>query len=371
MKTKEQQKEALKNLILEGENTLNVLELTPELFEGNEFILLTFFNYKNHSLNYFHFNEDLFIEKYNTLNMLYGNTDSPKYNPLNDNYQTATYYQKDKLRKKWIELIIKMTYFENENIYFNISFEGYNSNDKYFEYSNRLESIEYAEYDEFRENDSNNRLNRHTKDEYDELPSHMVNYADLYLLKELCKDLIKINCAMIFNVSSYMATVNKLEAVELCYKADNDLLKAQLKKLEREIEELGEWLKEGNNDITLYLKDEYLDSEMTSIYIDTYHTCIGMYEGFAIFNEEDPLDMHTEIQNTIFYEYLKQHLYKIYDQMTTKYILEQIYTRAIYDNNYSYIENADWKGNKQEDDEYEEYDYECCDNEYELATLED
>lgn len=347
IKTKTTQ-EILVNLITEGEGILDITSLTPDMFKGDKFMLSTFFTYNNHSLGYFHFNEDLFEQNYEELNQLFNDVSKPRYNKNNNHYESATTYNKAKLRKAYLELLLKTRYLSNVNITFEISFEGYKSNDTYYEYSCYTDSIEYAEYDHFRET-SKPIYELKSEDAYVYIPTNVPDTETISTLKTLCKSLINLNLAMTLNLTSYLSIINKIEGKNAVYANDNEIAKRQLNKLIKDLKELAEWINQGNNDITLYLKDEKPNSDMYKSYIETYHTCIGMYEGFGLFDINFDID---EIKNTLFYENLKIQLYKQFkDEEFVNSLLSEIYTKDIYDDNYSYIENADWKGETESDDE--------------------
>jgi len=350
LKTKTTQ-EILVNLITEGNGVLDITSLTPDMFNGDKFMLSTFFTYNNHSLGYFHFNEDLFEQNYEELNQYFNDVTKARYNKNNNHYETATTYNKAKLRKAYLELLLKTRYLANVSITFEISFEGYKTNDIYYEYPCYTDSIEYAEYDHFRET-SKPIYELKSKDAYIYIPTNVPDTETVSTLKTLCNSLIKLNLAMTLNLTSYLSIINKIEGKNAVYASDNEIAKRQLNKLIKDLKELAEWINAGNNDITLYLFGEKPNSDMYKAYIETYHTCIGMYEGFGIFDVNFDVN---EIKNTLFYESLKIQLYShTNDEEFVNNILSEIYTKDIYDDNYSYIENADWKGETDSDEDEEE-----------------
>lgn len=232
-------------------NTINVVDLEDSYFLNNNMLLNKYFIFKDHSLDRFHMPE---VEDEEYLNI----AKTIKLADNNLNQETASKYSKEKV---YAEIVRRDFKIPNN---FKISFTGYCYSDDYYECYDYQDNVIWLE-DKFRE----------TEDDY---PSIIrVSSIDTEIWDKLykyCVKAIKNRLAMILEIPGIIHQLyDVLEYTEgfsiNCTSEMSRSLYARYSNFVKLIhnKELVNWVKEGNNDYTLYGKSV----ECFTDYIESYH----------------------------------------------------------------------------------------------------
>lgn len=251
------------------DDLIYVVDLDPRMFLDNYEILNKYFRFKDHALDRFHIPE-LTEEMYDKYICSFYNVKSH-----NLKLDTASDYYKRKVILKMISEDLGISEYD-------LSLKEYLWEDKYYECTDWDDNIRYLE-DLFRE-ESKDRNDITAKELYISSECCRKCNVDMELWNELytiCVEAIQLRIAMIFEIPGILSNlVNILEytdgfsnfatqsQVNSLYAIKERLLKMFQSK------ELIAWIKEGNNDYTLYA-----EGNTRNDYISTYRNMLKKLEG--------------------------------------------------------------------------------------------
>lgn len=235
----------INNLIMED---IEFIDLTPSMFKGNNYILNKYFHYKDHSLDRPYLPEitkeeyEAYVKNWNLKN------------EANRKYETATDYYKNMIKK---QIVAKDLGIEN---YKRLSFKGYKGDSENFEFSNYADNQRWLFEEKYIEDmfdpDRNLKLNLDRKNSPYVIGDYKDELNEAWQFLTLC---IRGRLVMLLNLENLVFTINNFikntDGLTLnCSNAQIEQLTNPIKNALKMLKdkELNAWIKQGNNDMTLY-----------------------------------------------------------------------------------------------------------------------
>ena len=243
---------------------IEFVDLTPSMFKGNNYILNKYFHYKDHSLDRPYLPE-LTKEEYENYVKTWGFK-----NEANRKYETATDYFKNMVKK---QLVAKDLGIKN---YKKLSFKGYKGNPENFEFSNYADNQRWLFEEKYIEDmfdpDRNLELNLDRKNSPYIIGDYKNEINEAWQFLTLC---IRGRLVMLLNLENLIFTINNFikntdGLTSNCSNSQIEQLTNPIKNALKMLKdkELNAWIKQGNNDMTLYGING--DENTRKDYIETY-----------------------------------------------------------------------------------------------------